>query len=226
MVFKRREPLSILQWVREGVLPRAGWRRVVNYLAHRVRRLPDSPHKISLGLACGVFTSFSPFFGLHILVAMGLSWLLRGNVLAAAIGTFFGNPVTFPFIAYLSLKIGRAITERRGSNDFAYIADAFSDAAVGIWRTTKSFFGYGPSSWDKLEAFFYNIFLPYLVGGLAPGLILGAATYWLSRPLVRAYQARRREKKLRRIAARTAAKKRLAEAAAAAAAETGEQSVQ
>ena len=215
MVFKRREPLSYLAWMRESVLPRSGWARAVEYLAHRVRRLPDSPHKISLGLACGVFTSFSPFFGLHILVAMGLAWVLRGNVLAAAIGTFFGNPITFPFIAYLSLKIGRAITDSRGSSDFAHIASAFSDAAVGIWRTTKSFFGYGPSSWDKLSAFFFDIFLPYLIGGLVPGIILGLVTYWLSRPVVRAYQARRREKKLRRIAARAAAKKKLAEAQAA-----------
>ena len=30
---------------------------------HRVRRLPDTPHRIALGFACGVFVSFTPFFG-------------------------------------------------------------------------------------------------------------------------------------------------------------------
>lgn len=212
MVFKRRKPLSILQWLREGVLPRAGWRRVVEYLAHRVRRLPDSPHKISLGLACGVYISFSPFFGLHILVAMGLAWVLRGNVLSAAISTFFGNPITFPFIAYISLGIGRWITGDGGTRDFGHIAGAFSHAAQGIWGSIKSLFGYGPSSWDLLGGFFYDLFLPYLIGGIAPGLIGGTLTYYLSRPLVRAYQARRREKKLKRIATRAAAKKRIADA--------------
>lgn len=212
MVFKRRKPLSILQWVREGVLPRAGWRRVAEYLAHRVRRLPDSPHKISLGLACGVFTSFSPFFGLHIVVAMGLASLLRANVLSSAIGTFIGNPITFPFIAYISVGVGHWITGDGGSRDFGVIARSFANAAEGVWRTTKSFFGYGESSWDRLLAFFYDLFLPYLIGGLVPGLIAGGVTYYLSRPLVRAYQGRRRDQKLKRIAARTAAKKRVAEA--------------
>jgi uncharacterized protein (DUF2062 family) len=210
MVFKRRKPLSILQWVREGILPRAGWRRVVEYLVHRLRRLPDSPHKISLGIACGVFTSFSPFFGLHIIVAMGLAWILRGNVLASAIGTFFGNPITFPFIAYISLEVGRWLTGAGGTSDFGVIARSFANAAEGVWLTTKSFFGYGPSSWDRLAAFFYDLFLPYLIGGIIPGLIGGVLAYYLSRPLVRAYQTRRREKKLKRIAARTAAKQRIA----------------
>jgi len=212
MVFKRREPLSILQWVREGILPRAGWRRVVEYLAHRVRRLPDSPHKISLGLACGVFTSFSPFFGLHIAVAMGLAWVLRGNVLSSAIGTFFGNPVTFPFIAYTSLEVGRWMTGAGGTSDFGVIARSFATAAEGVWLSTKSLFGYGPSAWDHLGDFFHELFLPYLIGGIPPGLIGGALIYYVSRPLVRAYQARRREKKLKRIAARAAAKKRIADA--------------
>ena len=58
----------------------------------------------------------------------------------------------------------------------------------------KSWFGYGPSMVDGLITFFYNLFLPYLIGGIIPGLICGAVCYWTLGPLVAAYQERRRKK--------------------------------
>ncbi|QPH54431.1 DUF2062 domain-containing protein [Pontivivens ytuae] len=219
MVFKRRKPLSTLERVRQGIYPKSGWRRAVEYLAHRLRRLPDSPHKVSLGLACGVFASFSPLFGLHFMAAMLCAWVVRGNLIASAIGTLFGNPITFPAIAYVSLGFGRWIMGDRGTTDFDIVVKAFANAFAGMWQTTKSFFGYGPSAWDRLALFFQDLFLPYLVGGIIPGLIAGTITYYVSRPVVRAYQARRREKLLKRIAkaarqghATTAAAERLHEA--------------
>ena len=55
MVFKRRNRLSWLQHVSQALYPRTGWRRAIEYIGHRIKRLPDSPHKIALGFACGVF---------------------------------------------------------------------------------------------------------------------------------------------------------------------------
>jgi uncharacterized protein len=46
--------------------------------------------------------------------------------------------------------------------------------------------------------FFTDVVLPYLVGGLLPGLIAAIAAYYLSRPLIRTYQARRRARLLSR----------------------------
>ena len=90
-MFKRRRPLTILQKAREFIYPRNGIMRALGYLGHRLRRLPDSPHKIALGLASGVFVSFSPMFGFHFIYAALVAWIVRGNVLASLIGTFFGT---------------------------------------------------------------------------------------------------------------------------------------
>ena len=75
MVFKRRDKPPLLTRIREVVYPKRGWRRGIEYLGHRVRRLPDTPHRIALGISCGVFVSFTPFFGIHILAAAGLKRL-------------------------------------------------------------------------------------------------------------------------------------------------------
>ncbi len=214
MVFKRRNKPPVLHRIRDALYPRKGWSRPFEYVGHRIKRLPDTPHKIALGFSCGVFVSFSPFFGLHFFLAAICAVMVRANVLASLLGTFFGNPLTFPFIATISLSFGRRLFGLRSSgHDFVRVKDAFSDAFAGLWQSTKSIFGFGPSAWDRLADFWSSVFLPYLVGGLAPGLICAIAAYTLSRPLIAAYQARRKSKLLARARERMLARQAKADAA-------------
>ncbi len=97
-MFRRRNPLPIYRRVWEFVWPRAGWRRAMLYVTHRVRRLPGTPYRIAAGVACGAAISFTPFIGFHFVCAALLALLMRANVVASAIGTAVGNPWTFPFI--------------------------------------------------------------------------------------------------------------------------------
>lgn len=195
MILKRRERPPFWTRVREFFAPRKGFWRGFGYIGKRMRRLPDNPHRIALGFACGAFTSFTPFFGFHFFIAAGLAWLVRGNILAAVFGTAVGNPLTFPFISAASLWFGRWVMGKNGSgSDFEAITRAFAEAFNSIWATMKSWFGYGPSVGDGLVTFFHNVFLPYLVGGILPGLLCAIACYYTIGPLVDAYQTRRRKK--------------------------------
>ncbi|WP_118137421.1 DUF2062 domain-containing protein [Oceanicella sp. SM1341] len=200
MVFKRRDRLPLADRAREFFYPRKGWRRGIEYLGHRVKRLPDSPHRIAMGFAAGAFVSFSPMFGLHFLYAAAVAWLVRGNVIASLIGTAVGNPLTFPFIAITSLGIGRWLLGRgdEGST-FNQVTHAFGEAFGGIWETFQSWFGYGPSALDRLFLFFHDVFLPYFLGGTIAGLGCGAVIYVICRVLVGAYQRRRRGQMLARV---------------------------
>jgi uncharacterized protein (DUF2062 family) len=186
-------------------------RRRAEYLGYRIRRLPDNPHRIALGLSCGVYASFTPFFGLHVFVAMGLAKLLRANVAAGLIGTVAGNPLTFPLIASLALSLGRRILGYGlTGRDFHRIVRAFSEALVGLWQSILSLFGIGESQWQKLSLFLNDIFWPYFVGGLLPGLIAAIAVYYITRPLIGAFQSRRRAKLLARARQRIAKKNDMA----------------
>lgn len=199
MVFKRRDKRPIIEQLREAILPRRGWRRAIEYIAHRIRRLPDTPHRIALGFACGSMASFTPLFGLHFVLAAALAWVLRANVLAALIGTVVGNPLTFPLIAWFSMALGRRIlgTGLTG-RDFERVTDAFALAAEGLWQTFLSLFGIGESQWAKVTLIWSEVALPYLVGGFLPGLVTSIFLYYLVRGLVTAYQAARRARRVRR----------------------------
>lgn len=212
MVFRRRDRPPFLTRVWHALYPRSGWRRAFEYAGHRVRRIPDTPHRIALGFACGVFATFSPFYGLHFLYAALLAWIVRSNILAALIGTFFGNPITFPIIASISMPLGRRILGYGASGrDYARLSEAFAQAGQGLWQGVKSLFGYGEPHWDKLAAFFQDVILPYFVGGLAPGLATALASYLLTRPLIHAYQTARRDRLADRTRERTQARDSVAD---------------
>jgi len=93
-VFKRRDSRSILRVVAEAFWPRGGWLRAFHYVKHRMRRLPGSPEQIARGVFAGAFTVFTPFFGMHFVVAAILAKSMRGSILAALLATFIGNPLT------------------------------------------------------------------------------------------------------------------------------------
>lgn len=192
-MFKRRTQLSFRERVSESIYPRSGWRRATIYALRRILRLPDTPHRIALGLSCGVLACFSPFFGLHIGFAILLAFLLRGNLLASLIGTFFGNPITFPVIAAASYKIGHTLLgTANDQTPLSAARHAFKEAASDVKRNLLNLVESEPTSWEGVKELAGSILLPYSIGGLISGLVTSIAVYLVSKPLIEAYQRRRR----------------------------------
>ncbi|WP_234463832.1 DUF2062 domain-containing protein [Paracoccus caeni] len=182
------------------IYPRGGWRRAGTYIVHRLSRLPDQPQRIALGLAVGVLASFTPFYGVHFLLAAALAWMIRGNIFAALIGTFAGNPVTLPFIAIMSVSLGRYLMGMEAGLPPQEIFVEFARASAEIWQNVAAIFGPAEVGWDRMGDFMGDIFLPYLIGGTFLGLIAGFISYYLALPVIRAYHRRRAKKMARRIA--------------------------
>ena len=198
MIFKRRDKRLTFGRLKELLLPKKGWRRALDYFIHRVKRLPDTPHKIAIGIATGVFCSFTPFFGLHFFLAAFVAYIFKGNVVAALFGTFFGNPVTWPFIASFSVKLGQIILGYPVTN-FETFLEHFVEAYDATIQGVKSLFGYGESDWALLYSFFRELFLPYFIGGFVLGLIAALFTYFVFRPIIYAYKVTRKKKKYKKF---------------------------
>ncbi|MFD1911483.1 DUF2062 domain-containing protein [Halodurantibacterium flavum] len=199
MVFRRRSKRSWGQAVVEFFYPRGGWGRAISYMRHRLGRLPDAPHRIARGIFAGVFVSFTPLFGFHFILAVLIAWAIRGNVIAALISTFFGNPLTFPIIMTVSIELGNWMLGNSGGMPLPQVVAAFARASVEFWHNIQSTFTADVAHWDNLSRFFWRVFLPYLIGGLLPGLICAFGCYYLSLPVIGAYQKRRKKKLRERI---------------------------
>lgn len=208
MVFRRRNKLSFLEKAKAFFYPKGGWMRAGNYIWHRLTRLPDPPHRIARGIWAGVFASFTPLFGFHFFLSAGLAWLMRGNVIASLFATAFGNPVTFPLIAYGSVKLGHLMLGTGvDAVPASQILSAFAFAGGEVWDNIVAVFTHDPIEWAHLKHFYKGLFLPYLVGGILPGLFFATLCYYVSLPMIGAYQnlrqkrRRARAEKLRAAAA-------------------------
>ena len=191
MVFKRRDSRHWVTVVAHWFYPRGGWGRAIQYIRHRLHRLPGTPESIARGIFAGAFTVFTPFYGMHFVVAIIIAKLVRGNIIAALLATFLGNPLTYLPIALASIHTGYFLLGREargvGRNVFHAFSGAWQDLKHNFW----AMFTPERADWHALGEFYDEVFLPFMVGSIVPGVVCGLICYYLSVPVIRAYQQRR-----------------------------------
>jgi len=196
------------------VYPQGGFRRATQYVLHRMRRLPDSPHRIARGVFAGSMVGFLPLPGMQFIAAWLASRLVNGNLLAALLATFNTNPITTPFFAVLAMSLGHWMLGIQKPLSPEYIGLAFANAGADLWLNVKAMFGPEHTRWDGLVQFWREIYLPYFLGALGPGTVLSVVFYYLTIPLVTAYQKARAAKSRERNERRRKLREALAAAAA------------
>ncbi|MCJ7994912.1 DUF2062 domain-containing protein [Rhizobium cremeum] len=174
MLFRRRKPAGLAERLRGLFWPRKGFSRPFQYFRMRIVRLTASPHAVAAGFAAGIASSWTPFVGLHFLFSFALAYLVAGNMVAAALGTAFGNPLTFPFIWAATWEIGSMIL-------------GGGDSSIGRHLNLHHLV----STFD-LSQLWRPVLEPMLIGAVPPALVTGLAVYGLTFHAVRGFQARRR----------------------------------
>ena len=120
-----------------------------------------------------------------------LAYLLSGNIFASILGTFFGNPLTFPFIAAINVKTGNIIL------------DKFSFANNDLSNNESWEFDSDLTSLTVFEKFlievYFEKFIPYAIGGIICGVIIAFFVYLISKPLIYSYQKRKSKRKKNKI---------------------------
>ena len=129
-----------------------------------------------MGAAVGAGVAFTPFIGFHFVLTFLIAWPLRGNLIAAALATNVGNPVTFPFIWASTYQLGHIILGREGG-------------AAG--QLEHEFLH---QSWEQIMP----VVMPMTVGAMPLGLAAGGIVYLIVYKAVSAY----REGRSRRLAER------------------------
>ena len=173
MLFKRRDQIGIFERLRVWLWPRVSWRRSTLYFFKRILRLSATPYAISMGAAIGAFTSCTPFIGLHFVIAAAIAYLLRGNLIASAVGTSFGNPLSFPFIWLGTYKLGQTMLGGNGERTAPEFGDQlYQQSFEQLWPLIK----------------------PMMAGAVPIGLASGLVIYCIVYQSVTVYQKRRRER--------------------------------
>ena len=75
-------------------------------LKMKVYRIRDFPESVAIGLAWGAAVSFTPLLGFHLIICYLGTISMRGNLIAATVGSVIGNPWTFPIFFFAAYKLG------------------------------------------------------------------------------------------------------------------------
>jgi len=98
-------------------------------------------------------------------------------------------------------------TRMRGDLDES-IFRLFSAAVGDLWHNVVAIFTPARANWTELALFYDSVFFPWMVGAILPGLVCGAISYYLSVPVIRAYQkgrSARLRKKMEKLRAQAGA---------------------
>ena len=141
----------------------------------RLLAIDDPPERTALAFSIGVFIAFSPFLGLHTILATLLAFLFRFNKVAIYTGTFVNNPFfTLVPIILASYGIGAFIMGRPLSlpaEDLALLKEPH--LLTGAY-------------WQHLFQNTWNVLLPFAIGGSVLSVICSLAAYPLTLRLLRA----------------------------------------
>ena len=160
-------------------------RKQASVLWRRMLRLRATPHEVALGCAAGVFAACTPFLGLQIALAMAIAFVLRVNVPAAVLGTFVGNPLSWPAIWSASYFAGAWVL----GTEPAVAADHLAAQAT---RLSAQLLAPVPMALDTTAVNLSPFVAPMVLGGLMIGLLAAAGSYYPMRRAVRVFQKRRR----------------------------------
>ena len=174
MLFKRRDAQTFWQKTKNMVWPTMSFKRVMNYYKHRSIRIPASEHSIAAGLAFGCLVSWTPTFGTHLIQCALFCWLTRTNLIAAFIGSAFGNFLTTPFLMLAAYHVGKAMMIFFGYEHLLFShAHAITEVTEQALETPK-------------------IFLPTLIGGYTIGIVTFPLFYYPFYYMVKGARAARR----------------------------------
>jgi uncharacterized protein (DUF2062 family) len=141
-----------------------------------VLHLEDSPSRIALALAVGVFISCTPFYGLQTLLSLGIATLFRLNKAATITGTWLNLPWFAPLVYGLALHVGSLIVPDPQGID--------ADAIRGLLRTSASL------SWANVVQLLRDMSLALLIGTTVVGAVAGVGTFVVALVVLRRRRAR------------------------------------
>src|SRR4026207_660616 len=121
----------------------------------RLLAIDDPPERTALAFSIGVFIAFSPFLGLHTILATVLAFAFRFNKVAIYTGTFINNPfLTLVPIIIASYAVGAFLLGR---------PIQIPDEGIELLKDPHLLTG---EYYRRLFVQFWSIVWPFAVGGM------------------------------------------------------------
>jgi len=135
-------------------------------------QVKETPHRIGMAFAVGVFMGISPFLGLHYIGAFFIAWMFRLNKLVSMVGVSVNNPWTIVPISTFSVWIGAKML---GIKQVLPDVDWQNISLIKIlerFTDLKSFMNMVEQLWPLLASFFVGSILICTLSAVAGYFII------------------------------------------------------
>ena len=147
-----------------------------------VLHLSDSPHRIAIGSAAGLFVMPLPIPG-QVILGPVLARLVRGNLVASIPWTWVNNPFTVLFFIYGQYRLGLLFVSGMGEEMSFTALGALIDRLQAMpWRDALS------QGMDVIS----DVLAPLAVGTAVAGVVFALVGYLLIYRLVVVAQAKKK----------------------------------
>ena len=153
-------------------------RALVRKWMESLLHIHDTPQRTALAFAVGVFIGFSPFLGLHTVIAIGVAFLLNLNRVAVLVGAYANLPWFLPAWYGLSTAVGAWLLRTK-------LPSGFGDRLTQLFSLSL----FHAEFWRQVAQEMRPLFWPYFIGSALGAALLSVAAYWLMRE---ALEVRRR----------------------------------
>lgn len=155
--------------------------RLKTFVVDKILGVHDSPHRIALGVAIGIFVAWTPTIGFQMALALALSTLFRANKVVGVPLVWISNPATL-WIYIPNYILGCRLLGVTPTTDrlLAALVKAFGINESGL---KERFLTVVQTLWDVLA--------PLMLGSVIIGAALGALCYAATYKGVKVFQARR-----------------------------------
>lgn len=161
------------------------WKRAKDFCVYKILHADDPPHRLALGIAVGMFVTFTPLIGFQMMLSVFLAWLLRANKLVGIPLVWISNPFTIIPIYYPCYRLGCAMLgETVVNSKWSHLGTEWRQLLADpttTWNIKVRFW------WEGLMDFIG----PLCLGCLVVGTIFAIASYYLSLVMIRSYRLRR-----------------------------------
>jgi uncharacterized protein len=135
-------------------------------LVQAILRLQDTEHSIALGTAIGLFVAWTPTVGIHMILVVGLTMLLRANKAAGLIAVYLSNPLTIVPMYWIDYWLGALVLHQELT-----------------YAELQSILHY--HGWDGFKVAFWRVCVelagPMWLGGLVLALVHAIPGYYVTR---------------------------------------------
>jgi len=170
-------------------------RKYKEIFLHNILHVDDTPQRIALGAAAGIFVAWTPTFGFQMILGVALAALVRGNKAAVLPMAWITNPLTNVPISGFSYLVGRFIL----TGQWGFDSETYS-TTMHLMKDMMRLNIWDAAFWRQLIDVSVKVGLEMWVGSCVVGLVVALVTYFLTAKLVIIYRWHRQMKHLPPIA--------------------------